>query len=228
MSNSSDSEYVEEEYEEDDDEEVDKVIPGWMQPFLEASYFTCCEEHNDLEKNGLNKFCVTCVAPLCKHCIQTKVHKRHELLTIYHHSHKDVVPLKQIKKHIRCSQIQKYVQLACTGLAQSSGKGSIWEKNMWDQYTNATDNGFCVAFSCMCRICATSVHGFSSVVWYTNAIDNGLWHFIYPRAMKLKDQDHNITRVKSVENEREEAEIEAPPPVVVRHRRKGIPHRSPQ
>nr|GMC74282.1 uncharacterized protein LOC107025672 [Ipomoea batatas] len=163
-----------------------------MQPFLEASYFTCCEEHNDLEKSGLNKFCVTCVAPLCNHCIQTKIHKRHDLLTIYHHSHKDVVPLKQIKKHIRCSQIQVYKcnrqWVVALHLPKSNeGEGSRSQDKESE----------------ICKACKRKLH-------------------------KRSDGYHFCSIACMVENEREEAEIEAPPPVVVRHRRKGIPHRSPQ
>ncbi|KAK4437134.1 hypothetical protein Salat_0047300 [Sesamum alatum] len=82
-------------------------VPKWLDQFLEKTFFRKCSAHH-LRKNDLNRYCITCNASACKHCIATGVHIEHKVLTIYRHVYQDVVPLNQMENHLDCSKIQTY------------------------------------------------------------------------------------------------------------------------
>ncbi|KAL0318349.1 UNVERIFIED_CONTAM: hypothetical protein Sangu_1991100 [Sesamum angustifolium] len=66
-------------------------MPKWLDEFLEKTFFCKCSAHH-LQKNDLNRYCITCNASACKHCVATGVHIEHDVLTIYRHVYQDVVP----------------------------------------------------------------------------------------------------------------------------------------
>ncbi|GFP96013.1 hypothetical protein PHJA_001745400 [Phtheirospermum japonicum] len=70
-------------------------------------FFEKCLSH-DLLKNELNRFCITCEASICKHCVKDSGHKDHKLLTIYRHVYQNAVPISEMEIHIDCDNIQSY------------------------------------------------------------------------------------------------------------------------
>ncbi|GFP87470.1 hypothetical protein PHJA_000890700, partial [Phtheirospermum japonicum] len=82
-------------------------IPNWVNSFLEKAFFEKCLSH-DLQKNELNRYCITCDASICKYCITCGGHKNHSILTIYRHVYQNVVPLTEMEIHIDCDIIQPY------------------------------------------------------------------------------------------------------------------------
>ncbi|GFQ02467.1 hypothetical protein PHJA_002390700, partial [Phtheirospermum japonicum] len=84
-----------------------RIIPNWVNNFLEKAFFEKCPSH-DLQKNELNRYCITCDASICKYCITCGGHKNHNILTIYRHVYQNVVPLTEMEIHIDCDIIQPY------------------------------------------------------------------------------------------------------------------------
>ncbi|KAL2515836.1 PLATZ transcription factor family protein [Forsythia ovata] len=87
--------------------QCEDVMPEWLDGLLEKTFFGRCGSH-DLQKNDLNRYCITCDSSNCKYCIASGSHNEHKLLTIYRHIYQDVVPLKEIEIHLDCSKIQPY------------------------------------------------------------------------------------------------------------------------
>ncbi|KAL6952062.1 hypothetical protein U1Q18_041424 [Sarracenia purpurea var. burkii] len=84
-----------------------KGKPEWVESFLQRTFFSSCAIHEP-PKNELNKYCTDCNLSVCRHCIDAGSHAEHKVLQIYRHVYKDVVPLREMEKHIDCSKIQAY------------------------------------------------------------------------------------------------------------------------
>ncbi|KAK6123001.1 hypothetical protein DH2020_043248 [Rehmannia glutinosa] len=82
-------------------------MPLWLEQFMGKTFFEKCLVH-PLPGNVLNRYCITCDAPACKHCLSAGHNKEHKVLTIYRHVYQDVVPIDQMKDHIDCEKIQTY------------------------------------------------------------------------------------------------------------------------
>ncbi|KAL2515823.1 PLATZ transcription factor family protein [Forsythia ovata] len=85
----------------------DNTMPQWLDCLLEKTFFGKCATH-DLQKNDLNRYCITCDSSNCKYCVATGSHNEHKLLTIYRHVYQEVVPLNEMESYLDCSKIQVY------------------------------------------------------------------------------------------------------------------------
>ncbi|KAG8379078.1 hypothetical protein BUALT_Bualt07G0050800 [Buddleja alternifolia] len=80
----------------------------WLEKFFNMTFFSKCSVHQYLQKNELKRYCITCDVSACIHCISSKLHDGHDILTIYRHVYQEAVPLSQLENHIDCSKIQTY------------------------------------------------------------------------------------------------------------------------
>lgn len=79
--------------------------PAWLDSFLDKTFFDECSVHN-LCKNDRNRYCINCNLALCQYCIASGSHNGHNILKLYRHVYKDVVPVGDMGNFIDCSKIQ--------------------------------------------------------------------------------------------------------------------------
>lgn len=79
--------------------------PAWLDLFLSKTFFDFCSVH-DLCKNDRNRYCVNCDLAVCQYCIASGSHIGHNILKLYRHVYKDVVPVSDMENYIDCSNIQ--------------------------------------------------------------------------------------------------------------------------
>ncbi|XP_019193146.1 PREDICTED: uncharacterized protein LOC109187415 [Ipomoea nil] len=91
---------------ENEDDEMMK-LPKWVELFLQRTFFSSCLVHEEVQKNEMNWYCITCDVAACRHCLSSDdSHESHTLLKIYRHVYRDVVTLAEMGVHIDCSNIQ--------------------------------------------------------------------------------------------------------------------------
>lgn len=84
-------------------------MPQWLHKLLRTTFFHKCSLHHHRGKtNELNRYCISCDAASCKNCISEGHHRGHDVLTIYRHVYRDVVPLNELRTRTDCSQIQVF------------------------------------------------------------------------------------------------------------------------
>ncbi|CAN6478969.1 unnamed protein product [Victoria cruziana] len=80
--------------------------PNWLEELLNVKFFKSCVNHQELKKNEANMFCMECVGKICHHCLPR--HTLHHTLQVRKYVYQDVVHVRDIQKHIDCSQVQSY------------------------------------------------------------------------------------------------------------------------
>ncbi|KAH6797324.1 hypothetical protein C2S52_021878, partial [Perilla frutescens var. hirtella] len=88
--------------------EESEKFPKWVDSFLGKVFFEKCMRHDEMQKNELNRYCISCDASICRFCIISGPHFDHKILTIYRHVYQNVVPLSEMENHIHCQKIQPY------------------------------------------------------------------------------------------------------------------------
>lgn len=87
------------------EEHIFQGKPAWLDLFLSKTFFDLCSVH-DLCKNDRNRYCINCNLALCQYCIASSSHNGHNILKLYRHVYKDVVPVRDMGNYIDCSKIQ--------------------------------------------------------------------------------------------------------------------------
>ncbi|KAK9115892.1 hypothetical protein Sjap_014839 [Stephania japonica] len=80
----------------------------WMENFLKTRFFVPCSDHQELAKNEAKVFCIDCNRCICQHCSSSESHIMHNLLQIRRYVYHDVVRYQDIHKHFDCSKVQTY------------------------------------------------------------------------------------------------------------------------
>ncbi|PIM99775.1 hypothetical protein CDL12_27725 [Handroanthus impetiginosus] len=200
-------------------EQIDRVVPQhgvfpkWVGGLLEKTFFDKCPTH-DLQKNELNRYCISCDASTCRYCVKDGNHDDHKILTIYRHIYQDVVHLNEIEKHIDCEKIQPYKcnkkwVLSLTPLPHN-GSGSLIE-----------GDGAC----CVCRRKLTDPERFRfcSIACKVEAILVRMGS-IHPPAPGVGTSESKV----EVEQIEKKEEVEQTKNKKGRKRsRKGVPRRAP-
>ncbi|KAK6117913.1 hypothetical protein DH2020_048318 [Rehmannia glutinosa] len=190
-------------------QKVDSVFqsqsfPKWVGSFLEKAFFEKCPSH-DLQKNELNRYCITCDASICRYCITSGCHNNHKILIIYRYIYQNVVPLKEMAIHIDCDKIQPYKsnkkQVVSLTPLRHSGSGSLIE-------CAATCN------SCKRKLTDPDRFRFCSIACKDEVVQ--------PNQSKCEGAFQHTEGTSQQKDK-----IEQPNPSRRKRSRKGVPHRAP-
>ncbi|XP_028789971.1 uncharacterized protein LOC114745956 isoform X2 [Neltuma alba] len=85
------------------------LVPPWLEPLLNASFFSVCRIHGDAARSECNMYCLDCNGdPFCFYCRSSR-HKDHQVIQIRRSSYHDVVRVAEIQKVLDISGVQTYV-----------------------------------------------------------------------------------------------------------------------
>ncbi|KAK4272805.1 hypothetical protein QN277_021310 [Acacia crassicarpa] len=85
------------------------LVPPWLEPLLNASFFSVCRIHGDAARSECNMYCLDCNGdPFCFYCRSSR-HKDHQVIQIRRSSYHDVVRVSEIQKVLDISGVQTYV-----------------------------------------------------------------------------------------------------------------------
>ncbi|KAF5940621.1 hypothetical protein HYC85_021788 [Camellia sinensis] len=86
------------------------LVPPWLEPLLNAGFFSVCRTHGDSARSECNMFCLDCNNhhSFCFYCRSSK-HKDHQVIQIRRSSYHDVVRVSEIQKVLDISGVQTYV-----------------------------------------------------------------------------------------------------------------------
>nr|QGH83507.1 transcription factor PLATZ1 [Diospyros kaki] len=215
-------------------------VPPWLEPLLNAAFFSACRTHGDAARSECNMFCLDCKADaFCFYCRSSK-HKDHQVIQIRRSSYHDVVRVSEIQKVLDISGVQTYVINSARVLFLNErpqpksigGKGvshfcEICGRSLLDPFR------FC---SLGCKLAGTKRNGDASFA--LEAKNNEATKVAWRRGEGVSRRATEWPPSGMAREEEEEKELREgsqqdicpptslPPPANAR-RRKGIPRRAP-
>lgn len=196
------------------------LVPPWLEPLLNTSFFNVCRIHGDAARNECNMFCLDCYGDaFCFYC-RSSGHKDHQVIQIRRSSYHDVVRVAEIQKVLNISGVQTYVINSARVLflnerpQPKSGKGvahicEICGRSLLDPFR------FC---SLGCKLVGIKRNGDASF-----ALDDDRMEGMSRRMDSSREQEEKLR-----ESSQQDMYPGTPsPPASNARRRKGIPHRAP-
>ncbi|KAL4605674.1 hypothetical protein ACB092_09G047700 [Castanea dentata] len=201
------------------------LVPPWLEPLLNTSFFSICRTHGDAARSECNMFCLDCNGDaFCFYCRSSR-HKDHQVIQIRRSSYHDVVRVSEIQKVLDISGVQTYVINSARVLflnerpQPKSGKGvshicEICGRSLLDTFR------FC---SLGCKLVGIKRNGDTSFVLGAKNEE---------ALMEREGIQRRLVSSRGEEELREGAQEDMypstpPPPPSNARRRKGIPHRAP-
>ncbi|XP_075637773.1 protein RGF1 INDUCIBLE TRANSCRIPTION FACTOR 1-like [Castanea sativa] len=201
------------------------LVPPWLEPLLNTSFFSICRTHGDAARSECNMFCLDCNGDaFCFYCRSSR-HKDHQVIQIRRSSYHDVVRVSEIQKVLDISGVQTYVINSARVLflnerpQPKSGKGvshicEICGRSLLDTFR------FC---SLGCKLVGIKRNGDTSFVLGAKNEE---------ALMEREGIQRRLVSSRGEEELREGAQQDMypstpPPPPSNARRRKGIPHRAP-
>ncbi|XP_045833756.1 protein RGF1 INDUCIBLE TRANSCRIPTION FACTOR 1-like isoform X2 [Trifolium pratense] len=193
------------------------LVPPWLKPLLNTSFFNVCRIHGDAARSECNMFCLDCnVDAFCFYCRSSR-HKDHQVIQIRRSSYHDVVRVGEIQKMLDISGVQTYVINSARVLflnerpQQKIGKAvsyicEICGRSLLDHVR------FC---SLGCKLVGIKINGNASFVIDANN-------------KEVSTMEEGMSRQQEEElREGSQQGMDPTTPPSNSRRRKGIPHRAP-
>ncbi|RDX58384.1 hypothetical protein CR513_62304 [Mucuna pruriens] len=192
------------------------LVPPWLEPLLNTSFFNVCRIHGDAARSECNMFCLDCNGDaFCFYCRSSR-HKDHQVIQIRRSSYHDVVRVTEIQKMLDISGVQTYVINSARVLflnerpQPKSGKGvahicEICGRSLLDPFR------FC---SLGCKVVGIKRNGDASLGLDSRNEASGMEGMSRNEELREGSQDEMYPATP-------------PPPASNARRRKGIPHRAP-
>ncbi|CAL5002629.1 unnamed protein product [Urochloa decumbens] len=190
-----------------------ETVPSWLELLLTTQFFTTCANHRLATRNECNLFCTECEAPptaFCGYC-RSCDHSTHRVIQIRRSSYHDVVRVSEIEDILDISDVQTYVINSARVVYLNERRQ---QRSCGVPSCKAPSSS---AHNCeMCGRALLDPFRFCSLGCNLRAIK---------KDMNCDSAGSSTTIDKASGND--ENEEEPTPKRIARHRRKGIPQRSP-
>uniref|UniRef100_A0A0E0JJK1 B box-type domain-containing protein n=1 Tax=Oryza punctata TaxID=4537 RepID=A0A0E0JJK1_ORYPU len=88
-----------------------QLVPPWLELLLSTQFFNTCTSHHNSPRNECNLFCIDCQAPEAAFCYYCRSchHSSHRVIQIRRSSYHDVVKVSELEDILDISNVQTYV-----------------------------------------------------------------------------------------------------------------------
>ncbi|KAA8518664.1 hypothetical protein F0562_016138 [Nyssa sinensis] len=200
------------------------LVPPWLEPLLNTSFFSVCRTHGDAARSECNMYCLDCNDnAFCFYCRSSK-HKDHQVIQIRRSSYHDVVRVSEIQNVLDIDGVQTYVINSARVLflnerpQPKAGKGGVVHiceicgRSLLDPFR------FC---SLGCKLVGIKRNGDARFsLDAKNEVAMGRGEGMSRRVMSREKEELR-------EGSQQDIYPPTPPPPPNARRRKGIPHRAP-